>query len=271
MHHRTLADTPFHVCLHLIFVGHALRTGVLVRGCLTAAVCRRTLHYRRRDGADGGKLSNLVSSDCGRLNAACGTISMVWSSPLQIFFAVVLLWRSLGPSVLGGIAVMVLMWPLQLAISRALARQRSLTAKATDERLQRTGAAIAASHAVKLERWELLCEQEVAEARRVERTALQREAMLKALNVLLATLGKSTTCATRARLVQELACRCHRRLLPACACNAPSPSVSFRSANAGLALHLCGTVALRRPAASVSRLCLACALQSSPRAIVGAS
>jgi hypothetical protein len=66
---------------------HALRTGVQVRGVLTAAILRRALAYRRCERADGGRLANMISSDCGRLNAACGSLNMVWSAPLQLCLA----------------------------------------------------------------------------------------------------------------------------------------------------------------------------------------
>jgi len=168
---------------------HALKTGVLVRGSLTAAICARSLKYRRRDAVDGGRLSNLISSDCGRLNTACGSLNMAWSAPLQLSLALGLLWRQLGPPVLGGLMVMVLLWPVQLGISRALAKQRAKTARATDVRLQRTAAALAAARAVKLERWEGLCDVEISSARQLERAALRREGLLKATNVLLVTLA----------------------------------------------------------------------------------
>ena len=168
---------------------HALRTGVLVRGALTAAVCERTLRYRRRDGTDGGKLSNLIASDVGRLNTLCGCLNMAWSAPLQVALALFLLWRSLGASVLGGVAMMLALWPAQMCLSRALATQRARTARATDTRLARTEAAMAASRAVKLEACEALCEAEVRAARVAERLALRREALLKALNIVLATLA----------------------------------------------------------------------------------
>ena len=151
---------------------HCLRTGVQVRGVLTAALVRRALRYKRRDRADGGKLANLISSDCGRLNTMCGSLNMIWSAPLQLSLALGLLWRALGRPVLGGLLVMVLLWPLQAGLSRALAHQRARTARATDARLLRTEAALAASRAVKLESWEVLCEREIGAARRVERAAL---------------------------------------------------------------------------------------------------
>lgn len=95
---------------------HALRTGVQVRGVLTAAILRRALAYRRCERADGGRLANMISSDCGRLNAACGSLNMVWSAPLQLCLALAMLWNALGQPVLGGAAVMLLLWPVQVSV-----------------------------------------------------------------------------------------------------------------------------------------------------------
>ena len=57
------------VCVNQYF-WQALHLGVLVRGAVAAAVCRRVLTLRLCEGAgglaDSGLLSNLISSDCGR-------------------------------------------------------------------------------------------------------------------------------------------------------------------------------------------------------------
>ena len=66
---RTLACTKALVVNQYFW--RILRLGVLVRGSVAAAVCRRTLRYRLRDSVDGGLISNLLSSDCGRLNVRC--------------------------------------------------------------------------------------------------------------------------------------------------------------------------------------------------------
>ena len=115
-----------------------LRLGILVRGAVASTVCRRALRYRLHEAVDGGRVANLLSSDCGRLNNVCGSLCTLWSSPLQIALAVGLLLRTLGTPVLAGLGVMVALMPAQMAISRALAVQRGRVASATDARLQRT-------------------------------------------------------------------------------------------------------------------------------------
>ena len=164
---------------------HALRLGAVVRGSLTSALCRRMLRYHRCDTVDSGRLANMISSDCGRLNTLCGSLNMAWSAPLQLVLALVLLALSLGPSVLAGICVMLLLWPVQVYLSHALAKQRALTAKATDERLQRTEAALGASKAVKFECWEPLCVAQVQAARATERTALRRQGAARTITLAL--------------------------------------------------------------------------------------
>ncbi|CAE8644165.1 unnamed protein product, partial [Polarella glacialis] len=142
----------------------ALRVGALARGALSAAVFRQ-------------------------VSTLCGSMNMAWSAPLQLAVAFLLLWRVLGPPVLAGCVCMVAMLGLQLALASGIARLRGAVAAATDQRLRRTEAALAARQAVKLQLWEELCFEEVQARRRVEVAVLRREAMLKACSVLLATLA----------------------------------------------------------------------------------
>ena len=238
----------------------ALRLGVDVRGALAAAVCRRTLRYRRCCRADGGKLSNLVSSDCGRLNTLCGCINIAWSAPLQLLLALALLWRSLGACVLGGLGVLLLLWPVQLALSRALARQRTRTARATDERLQRTEAALATMRAVKLEGWEELCEAEVRTARRAERVRPVPHHTMYARTCILMRMA-------RALPVGAGAHRAPRRAYRAAArggAQGRQRAARDRRPHARLALDLLGAGALRRAAARLDGLRLARAPQPAP-------
>ena len=59
-----------------------------------------------------GEIVNLMSVDAQRLQDVTGYLWMVWSSPLQIALAMWLLWGILGPSVLAGLGVMVLLIPI---------------------------------------------------------------------------------------------------------------------------------------------------------------
>ena len=64
-----------------------------------------------------GEIVNLMSVDAQRLQDVMGYLWMVWSSPLQIVIAVWLLWSSMGPSVLAGVAVMFLLIPVNAVLA----------------------------------------------------------------------------------------------------------------------------------------------------------
>ena len=71
-----------------------------------------TMSNEARKTSTVGEIVNLMSVDAQRLQDATGYLWMVWSSPLQIVIAVYMLWGILGPSVLAGLAVMVLLIPV---------------------------------------------------------------------------------------------------------------------------------------------------------------
>lgn len=64
-----------------------------------------------------GETVNLMSADAQRFNDVTNFIHLLWSCPLQIILSIVFLWLELGPSVLAGLAVMVLMVPLNGVIA----------------------------------------------------------------------------------------------------------------------------------------------------------
>ena len=69
-----------------------------------------------------GEIVNLMSVDAQRIMDLAPYLHMLWSAPLQIVVALVLLWFTMGPSIFAGFVVMVLLIPLN-AIIAILARQ----------------------------------------------------------------------------------------------------------------------------------------------------
>lgn len=59
-----------------------------------------------------GETVNLMSADAQRFMDLTNFIHQLWSSPLQIILSIVFLWGELGPSVLAGLATMVLLIPI---------------------------------------------------------------------------------------------------------------------------------------------------------------
>lgn len=63
-----------------------------------------------------GETVNLMSVDAQRFMDFTVYMHQLWSSPLQIILSLVFLWAELGPSVLAGIGVMVLLIPLNAVL-----------------------------------------------------------------------------------------------------------------------------------------------------------
>lgn len=70
-----------------------------------------------RKEATVGETVNLMSADAQRFNDVTNFIHLLWSCPLQIILSIVFLWLELGPAVLAGLAVMVLMVPINGVIA----------------------------------------------------------------------------------------------------------------------------------------------------------
>lgn len=61
-----------------------------------------TLSIKARQKATVGQIVNLQSVDAGRFIDLLPFLHMLWSAPVQMVVATILLWQLLGPSVLAG-------------------------------------------------------------------------------------------------------------------------------------------------------------------------
>jgi ATP-binding cassette subfamily C (CFTR/MRP) protein 1 len=63
-------------------------------------------------------------------------VNMIWSAPLQIAICLYFLWLQLGPSVLAGVGVMILMIPLNAVIVSKTRALQVKQMKNKDERIK---------------------------------------------------------------------------------------------------------------------------------------
>ncbi|KAK1792647.1 hypothetical protein P4O66_012581 [Electrophorus voltai] len=88
--------------------------GMKVRTGIMAAVYKKALVVSNdaRKESTVGETVNLISADAQRFNDVTNYIHLLWSCPLQIIISIVFLWVELGPAVLAGLLVMILMVPI---------------------------------------------------------------------------------------------------------------------------------------------------------------
>lgn len=64
-----------------------------------------------------GETVNLMSVDAQKLMDVANYFQLTWSTVLQIVLSIFFLWRELGPSVLAGVGVMVLLIPVNAVLA----------------------------------------------------------------------------------------------------------------------------------------------------------
>lgn len=87
--------------------------GLRIRTALISAIFRKALVMSNtaRKESTVGEIVNLMAVDAQRFMDLVTYLNMIWSAPLQIGLAIYFLWGILGPSVLAGLAVMIILIP----------------------------------------------------------------------------------------------------------------------------------------------------------------
>lgn len=137
------------------------------------------------NSADTGKVMNIMSQDTGRISTAIGSMSLLYSAPLEITIAIIFLWKLLGIAVLAGLAVVVLTWPLNTILAHQSFRIKKNQLAARDRRMNILNELLTAIKLVKFFAWEEQWADRVLEARSLELVILVQARCLKILLELL--------------------------------------------------------------------------------------
>uniref|UniRef100_A0A3Q2QHM4 Multidrug resistance-associated protein 1 n=1 Tax=Fundulus heteroclitus TaxID=8078 RepID=A0A3Q2QHM4_FUNHE len=165
----------FHVC----FV-----SGMRLRTAIIGAVYRKALVISNaaRRTSTVGEIVNLMSVDAQRFMDLVTYINMVWSAPLQVVLALYFLWQNLGPSVLAGVAVMVLMVPINAVIAMKTKTYQVAQMKSKDNRIKLMNEMLNGIKVLKLYAWELAFKEKVTAIRESELRVLKKAAYLGAVS-----------------------------------------------------------------------------------------
>lgn len=124
-------------------------------------------------GWSNGKIIGLMSIDTDRVDKALGLFHLIWTSPLIIIVALILLLINIGYSALSGYALLVLGVPLLTYTIRSLIRRRMRINAITDQRVSLTQEILQAVRFVKFFGWESSFLDRLKDIRTREITALQ--------------------------------------------------------------------------------------------------
>ncbi|KAE8579699.1 hypothetical protein XENTR_v10024156 [Xenopus tropicalis] len=167
-----------HKYFHICFV-----TGMRLKTAVVGLVYRKALviNNSARRTSTIGEIVNLMSVDAQRFMDLATYINMIWSAPLQVILAFYLLWQNLGPSVLAGIAVMVLLVPVNAVIAMKTKKYQVVQMKCKDNRIKLMNEILNGIKVLKLYAWELAFKEKVLGIRKDELKVLKKSAYLAAV------------------------------------------------------------------------------------------
>ncbi|XP_047509487.1 multidrug resistance-associated protein 1 isoform X2 [Pieris napi] len=154
--------------------------GMRIRTALTNAIYRKSLRISNAAKKDStvGEIVNLMSVDAQRFLELMAYINMIWSAPLQITLALYFLWGILGPSVLAGLAVMIVLIPVNGLIANRVKTLQIRQMKYKDERVKLMNEILNGIKVLKMYAWEPSFEDQVIKIRNKEMYVLKQTAYL---------------------------------------------------------------------------------------------
>ncbi|XP_041875019.1 ATP-binding cassette sub-family C member 2 isoform X1 [Corvus kubaryi] len=163
--------------------------GINVRASLIAAIYKKalTMSGATRKESTVGETVNLMSADAQRFMDMANFVHQLWSSPLQIILSIVFLWGELGPSVLAGIATMVLLIPINAFLVAKAKTIQERNMKNKDERMKIITEILNGIKILKLFAWEPSFEKRVNDIRAHELKNLVNFGYLQSVSIFVFT------------------------------------------------------------------------------------
>ncbi|XP_070855602.1 multidrug resistance-associated protein 1 isoform X5 [Drosophila suzukii] len=156
--------------------------GLRIRTALINAIYRKALLISNSTKKEStvGEIVNLMAVDAQRFMELTTYLNMIWSAPLQISLALYFLWQQLGPSVLAGLAVMIILIPVNGVIASRIKTYQIRQMKYKDERVKLMNEVLSGIKVLKLYAWEPSFEKQVLDIRDKEIATLRSTAYLNA-------------------------------------------------------------------------------------------
>uniref|UniRef100_A0A672JYL5 Canalicular multispecific organic anion transporter 1-like n=2 Tax=Sinocyclocheilus grahami TaxID=75366 RepID=A0A672JYL5_SINGR len=166
------------------YYNRCLILGIKVRVALMAAVYKKALVVSNdsRKESTAGEIVNLISADAQRFNKVTNVLHLLWSYPLQIALAIAFLWIELGPSVLAGLLVMVLMVPINGWLATKSRGFQVENMKFKDTRMKIVNDILNGIKVLKYYAWESSFEAQVQEIREKELKVMRKFAYLSSVS-----------------------------------------------------------------------------------------
>ncbi|NXX29747.1 MRP4 protein, partial [Nicator chloris] len=171
--------------MHHLYFYHVQRAGMKLRVAMCHMIYRKALRLSNVAMAKTttGQIVNLLSNDVNKFDQVTIFLHFLWAGPLQAIAVTVLLWMEIGPSCLAGMAVLIILLPVQTCIGRLFSSFRSKTAALTDVRIRTMNEVISGMKIIKMYAWEKSFAELVNGLRRKEIAMIMKSSYLRGLNL----------------------------------------------------------------------------------------
>lgn len=173
-----LAALGMSLSQHAVFF-YSVWCGTLAKSALISAMYRKA---SRLSAYDARGLGILHTVDSQRVAECAMYFHFVWFSIVELTATCALLFWVLGPAAAFGVLFMLATVPIQIYMSKAIAKARTNVAQYADERVGECAELLAGIRIVKLSCLEPLWASKIQDIRRNEVKALRRATALKAIN-----------------------------------------------------------------------------------------
>ncbi|KAK9281952.1 hypothetical protein L1049_004861 [Liquidambar formosana] len=171
---KSFLDTQY--TFHLSKLRLKLRSSIMTviyQKCLSVSLAERSKFSE-------GEIQTFMSIDADRTVNLCNSFHDMWSLPLQIGVALYLLYTQVKFAFVSGLAITILLIPVNKWIAKLIASATEKMMKQKDERIRKTGELLTYIRTLKMYGWELLFTSWLMETRSSEVTHLSTRKYLDA-------------------------------------------------------------------------------------------
>ncbi|XP_040422230.1 multidrug resistance-associated protein 1-like isoform X2 [Cygnus olor] len=175
--------------LHQLYQRNNMLTAVKIKTAIVGLIYKKalTLANSSRRNYTTGEIVNLMSADVQQLMELTVNINLLWSAPFQIIMAVFFLWKELGPSALAGVAVLLLVIPINALIAAKVKSLKKSQMKYSDQRVKLLSEMLHGIKILKLHAWEPSYQRKVMNIRENEVGVLRSSGYLTTYSMLTLT------------------------------------------------------------------------------------
>ncbi|XP_067399370.1 multidrug resistance-associated protein 1-like isoform X2 [Emydura macquarii macquarii] len=175
--------------VHQLYQRFNMLTSVKIKTAVVGLIYKKALSLANssRRKYTTGEIVNLMSADAQQLMELTVNLNLLWSAPFQILMAIVFLWQELGSSVLAGVAVLILVIPINAFVAAKVKQLRKSQMKNTDQRVKLLNEILHGIKILKLYAWEPSYQKKVVEIREHEIDVLKSSGYLTIFSMLTLT------------------------------------------------------------------------------------